>query len=146
MSVCSTRNETVTFLYSLITEINLEVDTEKSMGRGEHTVGKTGIKVERLSNNFLCMSLTIQSLQSRAASVLLFKLSLTKEVNRGCQSFLKCTRVLLWHEWKLILNLKTLKYLVDDEHFIYWCWSTAKIKRIENLTYNIVLGINAIYK
>lgn len=34
-SVCNTRNETVTFLYSLITEINLEVDTEASMGGGE---------------------------------------------------------------------------------------------------------------
>ena len=59
-SVCSTRNETVTFLYSLITEINLEVDTETSMGRGEHSVGKTGIKVKSLSNHFLCMSLAMQ--------------------------------------------------------------------------------------
>lgn len=59
-SVCNTRNETVTFLYSLITEINLEVNTETLMGRGEHSVGKTDIKVKSLSNNFLCMSLAIQ--------------------------------------------------------------------------------------
>lgn len=31
-SVCNTRNETVTFLYGIITEINLGVDTETSMG------------------------------------------------------------------------------------------------------------------
>lgn len=59
-SVCSTRNETVTFLYSLITEINLEVDSEMSMGRGERSVWKTGIKVKRLSNHFLCMSLALE--------------------------------------------------------------------------------------
>lgn len=59
-SVCSTRNETVTFLYSLITEINLEVDSEMSMVRGEHSVGRTGIKVNRLSYHFLCMSLASQ--------------------------------------------------------------------------------------
>lgn len=55
-SVCNTRNETVTFLYGLITEINLEVDTEMSVGRGECCEGKTGIKVKYLSNHFLCMS------------------------------------------------------------------------------------------
>lgn len=60
-SVCSTRNKTVTFLYSLITEINLEVDSEMWTGRGEHSVGKTGIKVKRLSNHFLCMSLAMQA-------------------------------------------------------------------------------------
>lgn len=59
-SVCSTRNETVTFLYSLITEINLEVDSEMSMARGEHSVWKTGFKVKRLSNHFLCMSLALE--------------------------------------------------------------------------------------
>lgn len=59
-SVCSTRNETVTFLYSLITEINLEVDAETLMGRGERSVGKTGIKVKSLSNHLLCVSLAIQ--------------------------------------------------------------------------------------
>lgn len=59
-SVCNTRNETVTFLYGLITEINLEVDSEMSVGRGECSEGKTGIKVKYLSNHFLCMSLVIQ--------------------------------------------------------------------------------------
>lgn len=59
-SVCNTRNESVTFLYSLITEINLEVDTETSMVIGERRVGKTSIKVKSLSSHFLCVSLAIQ--------------------------------------------------------------------------------------
>lgn len=59
-SVCTTRNETVTSLYGLITEINLEVDSKMSMGRGERGAGKTCIKVKRLSNHFLCMRLAMQ--------------------------------------------------------------------------------------
>lgn len=38
--VCNTRKETVTFLYSLIIEINLEVDTEASMGRASARRGE----------------------------------------------------------------------------------------------------------
>lgn len=49
--------KTVTFLYGLITEINLEVDTETSAGRGESVApGKTGIKVKYFSNHSLCMT------------------------------------------------------------------------------------------
>lgn len=38
---CNTRNESVTLLYGLITEINLEVDSETSMLGGERSMGKT---------------------------------------------------------------------------------------------------------
>lgn len=60
MFVVQGMNETVTFLYSLIREINLKVDTETSMARGEHSMEKTGIKVKSLSNHLVCMSLAVQ--------------------------------------------------------------------------------------
>lgn len=55
--------KSVTFLYGLITEINLEVDSGMWTAGAERSVGKTGIKVKRLSNHFLCMSLAKWSSQ-----------------------------------------------------------------------------------
>lgn len=51
-SVCSTRNETVTFLYSLITEINLEVDTKTLKGGGERSVGENRHQSQKSFKSF----------------------------------------------------------------------------------------------
>ena len=128
-SVCCTRNETVTFLYFLITEINSEVDTETLTGRGASAApGKQASKSEVFQIISYVWVWQQEPEQSRTTSVVLFKLRGTKETNRGCRSVLNITRA---HKFKLIQFLKNPEILMHDEHFTYWCW--GRVKDSENV-------------
>lgn len=109
-SVCCTGNKkTSPSPYRLITEINLEVDTETLMDGGERGAGENRHQSQKSFKSFPMYEFGNTS-QCKVEQPMLcyLNLKIKKEINRSRRFF---------YQWKSILILKSLKYLVDEEHF-----------------------------